>query len=171
MNPLRVACSLAFFTSAFLSQYPPRLILAQTTKLAGSVVALPDAGKTAAVSLCAPRSVPAFSAQSVGRGGRSAPGLPLTSRGRSAAWSSVSRGGSAAWFPITRALARLEARQIGRQARFQLRRSTTLERLGEIAAYIAVRHRSARVCGLMRCQIARVAQQLLNLAIAKDPAG
>ncbi len=34
-----------------------------------------------------------------------------------------------AWFPIRRVLPRMEARQIGRQARFQLRRSTALERL------------------------------------------
>src|SRR5258708_24795811 len=73
-----------------------------------------------------------FETRSVGRGSRSTRRFPTTRRGRRAR----RRSGSTRRPSITPALASMEARYIGRQARLQWGCATTLERLREIATRV-----------------------------------
>ena len=82
------------------------------------------------------------------------------------------RGRSPFWFAvaIAIAIAWVVARDILLQARLQRSRSAALDPLGQISARILGREGAALVGLVLAGKIRRVGQQVLDLAIAKDPA-
>src|SRR5215470_4129176 len=66
---------------------------------------------------------------------------------------------------------RLETRNIRFQARNQWHRTTTLDCFCQVALHISAGQFAAGISFIMACQELRVGQQLIDLAIAEDPAG
>src|SRR5215469_16528619 len=90
---------------------------------------------------------------------------------RSARGPSPARSGSAAGLPIAAILSGLETRNLGHEAGFQSRRSTIMEHPGKVAACIRGGKCATGTGCVMGGYISRVGQQILNLAIAKNPTG
>src|SRR5262249_29549013 len=66
---------------------------------------------------------------------------------------------------------RLEPRDIRSQACHQRHRTTILDRFCQVALRVSAGQIAASISFIMACQELRIGQQLINLAIAEDPAG